>query len=74
MRKKTQAYNCVKIKTKYPLRFVHLSDTSTASGTDHSGRLNAGCGLFQPALPILCASQLVELFQPALSFFSLCEE
>ena len=39
MRKKTQAYNYVKNTTKYPLRFDHMLDTSSASGTEHSGRL-----------------------------------
>jgi len=56
-------------KTKYPLRSDHVLDTSTAAGTEHSGRLNASCCLVQRAMPILCASQRVELFQPRLSVF-----
>jgi hypothetical protein len=51
-----------------------MLDTSSASGTERSGRLNAGRDVIQRALPILCASQRVELFQPVLSFFSFCEE
>jgi hypothetical protein len=74
MRKKTQAYNYVTNKMKYLLRFDRVLETSTTSGTEHSGRLIAVCGVIQRGLPILCASQRVEILQPALPFFSFCEE